>query len=60
MDFKGLSKLFVNKAVTTPSPTKPTPTKSPDFSALLNFIPIHMPIIVKIIGIITDAPKAMM
>ena len=45
--------------VTTPKPTKPTPTKSPDFSALPNFIPMHRPITVKMIGIITLAPKLM-
>ena len=38
---------------------KPTPTKSPDFSALPNFMPIHKPMTVKMIGIITLAPKLM-
>lgn len=60
MAFRGELKFVVSRAVTTPKPTKPTPTKRPDFRALPNFIPMHMPMIVKIIGIITDAPKAMM
>ena len=49
----------MGKAVTTPKPTKPTPTKSPDFSALPNFMTIHKPMTVKMIGIITLAPKLM-
>ena len=59
MAFRGLSKLLVSRAVTTPKPTKPTPTQRPDFSAFPNFIPIHKPIIVKIMGIMTDAPRPM-
>ena len=31
--FNGSLKLVVSNAVTTPKPTKPTPTKSPDFHA---------------------------
>ena len=42
-----------------PKPTKPTPTNSPDFKALPNFMPMHRPMTVKMIGIITLAPKLM-
>ena len=51
--------MLVNSAVTTDRPTKPTPTSRPLFSALLNLMPMHTPKIVKIIGIITAAPKPM-
>jgi PAT family beta-lactamase induction signal transducer AmpG len=40
-------------------PARPTPTNKPLFNALLNLIPIQTPKIVKIIGIITAAPKPM-
>ena len=60
MASSGSSKLEVNSFVTTFSPTKPTPTKRPLFRALPNFIPIHKPIIVKMIGIITGAPNPRM
>ncbi|EJX08427.1 hypothetical protein EVA_03462 [gut metagenome] len=53
-------RLLVSSAVTTDNPTKPTPTSRPLFNALLNLIPMHRPRIVKIIGIITAAPKPMM
>ena len=52
-------RLLVRSAVTTDKPTKPTPTNRPLFNALLNLIPIQTPKIVKIIGIITAAPKPM-
>ncbi|CUQ01618.1 Uncharacterised protein [Segatella copri] len=55
--FNGSLKLVVSNAVTTPKPTKPTPTKSPDFRAFPNFMPIHRPMTVKMIGIITLAPR---
>ena len=53
-------RLLVNKAVTTDKPTKPTPTNKPLLSALGSLIPIHTPKIVKMIGIITAAPRPIM
>ncbi len=60
MSESGPPKLLVSRAVTMPSPTNPTPTKRPDFSALPKCIPMHSPITVKMIGIITDAPRLIM
>jgi hypothetical protein len=52
--------LLVRRAVTIPKPTNPTPTYRPDFKDFPNFMPIHRPMIVKRIGIITDAPRLIM
>ncbi len=57
MPFSAGPRLDVKSAVTTPSPTKPTPTKRPDFSAFENLMPTHTPSTVKMTGIITDAPS---
>ena len=57
MPFKAGPKLDVKSAVTTPSPTKPTPTSRPDFSAFENLIPMSAPSIVKMTGIMTAAPR---
>ena len=50
-------RLSVSSVVTRLRPTNATPTVRPDFSDLKNPLPTHTPMIVKMIGIMTEAPS---
>ena len=52
-------KLLVSRAVTTDSPTNPTPTSKPLFSAFPVLMPMQMPNMVNMTGIMTAAPNPM-
>ena len=56
---RGAPRLLVSRAVTTERPTKPTPTFRPLPRAFPGLMPMQMPRIVKMTGIMTAAPSPM-